>query len=136
MADEFLEAIPVVICEDIAGEHDFLLQVLRFDSAGLERDRDGNAVHAEVRAGEERFWLHAVSPEHGLATPKSLGGAGGGLVVQVADVDAHFEHVRASGATILSEPTNQEYGQREYGVRDPEGHSWWFATPFASPAMR
>ena len=28
-----------------------------------------------------------------------------------------------AGATILSEPTDQEYGQREYDVRDPDGHS-------------
>ncbi len=50
----------------------------------------------------------------------------------VADVDAHFAHAKSSGATILSEPTDQDYGQREYGVKDPEGHSWWIATPFAS----
>src|SRR5690242_13333312 len=28
---------------------------------------------------------------------------------------------RRAGATILSEPTDQDYGQREYAVRDPEG---------------
>jgi MerR family transcriptional regulator, thiopeptide resistance regulator len=136
MPDEFLDVIPVVVCEDIAAEHDFLVDFLGFTSGGVERDGDGNVVHGEVRAGERRFWLHTVSPEDGLATPKALGAAGGGLVVQVADVDAHFERVRAFGAAILSEPTDQEYGQREYGVRDPEGHSWWFATPFASPATR
>ena len=50
----------------------------------------------------------------------------------VDDVDAHFAHAKAAGATILSEPTDQDYGQREYGVKDPEGHSWWMATPFAT----
>jgi len=33
------------------------------------------------------------------------------------------------GAKIDSEPTDQPYGQREYGVRDAEGHRWWFASP-------
>jgi hypothetical protein len=23
------------------------------------------------------------------------------------------------------------YGQREYGLTDPEGHRWWFATPLS-----
>jgi len=55
--------------------------------------------------------------------------ASSGLVVHVADVDAHYERARAAGATIDSEPRNQEYGQREYGARDREGHRWWFATP-------
>jgi uncharacterized glyoxalase superfamily protein PhnB len=55
-------------------------------------------------------------------------------VIHVTDVDAHFRHAKAQGATITSEPRDEDYGQREYGVRDPEGHDWWFATPFASPA--
>ena len=37
-------------------------------------------------------------------------------------------------ATILSEPTDEDYGQREYGLRDVEGHDWYIATPFAPPA--
>lgn len=39
--------------------------------------------------------------------------ASNGLVVHVDDVDAHYEHARAAGATIESEPTDQPYGQRE-----------------------
>jgi uncharacterized glyoxalase superfamily protein PhnB len=136
MTDEFLDVIPVLACEDIAAEHDFLVNVLGFGSGGLERDPDGNVVHGEVRAGTSRMWLHVTTAEHGLATPNTLGAAGGGIVVHVPDVDAHFEQVRAAGATILSEPTDQPYGQREYGVRDPDGHSWWIATPTAAPAAR
>jgi uncharacterized glyoxalase superfamily protein PhnB len=49
--------------------------------------------------------------------------------VHVDDVDAHYESACAAGAKIETEPQNQPYGQREYGVRDPEGHRWWFATP-------
>ena len=50
-------------------------------------------------------------------------------MVHVADVDAHFEHAKAHGATILREPTDEDYGQREYGLQDPEGHNWYIATP-------
>jgi uncharacterized glyoxalase superfamily protein PhnB len=58
------------------------------------------------------------------------------LVVHVKNIDAHFEAARSAGATILSEPTDQPYGQREYAVRDPDGHSWWIATPTAAPALK
>jgi uncharacterized glyoxalase superfamily protein PhnB len=51
--------------------------------------------------------------------------------VHIPDVDAHHARTKAAGARIDSEPTDQEYGLREYGVRDPEGHRWWFATPIA-----
>ena len=50
-------------------------------------------------------------------------------MVHVADVDAHFAQVKAHGATILREPTDEDYGQREYGLQDPEGHNWYIATP-------
>jgi MerR family transcriptional regulator, thiopeptide resistance regulator len=52
-------------------------------------------------------------------------------VVRVLDVDSHFEKARAKGATIEREPTDEDYGQREYGVRDPEGHRWFIATPIS-----
>ena len=61
--------------------------------------------------------------------------SGGGNVIQVADVDHHFARTHASSAEVLSERRDQEYGHREYGVADPDGHSWWFATPTSPPAL-
>jgi uncharacterized glyoxalase superfamily protein PhnB len=136
MAFALPDIIPVIACSDISAEHDFLVGVLGFTSAGLERDPAGAVIHGEVRAGDRRIWLHLTSETARLATPSTFGGAGGGLVVHVEDVDAHFAKVRASDAEILSEPSNRPYGQREYGVRDPDGHSWWFATPTAAPAAQ
>ena len=129
MQSDFIDILPVLVCSDIAAEHDFLVRVLGFASGGLERAANGTVVHGEVRAGQRRIWLHLTSDAEKLAAPSTLGGAGGGMVVHVKDVDAHFEAARRAGATILREPTNQPYGQREYAVRDPEGHSWWVATP-------
>jgi uncharacterized glyoxalase superfamily protein PhnB len=51
--------------------------------------------------------------------------------VFVPDVDAHFARAKEMGATIVREPEDEDYGQREYGFRDPEGHDWYIATPFA-----
>jgi len=136
---ETTDLIPVLACSDITAEHDFLVDVLGFTSGGLDHDPDGNVVHAEVRFGERRIWLHVTSEQFRLATPEALGRANGGMVVHVPDVDAHYARVSAiadRGTEITSQPTDQEYGQREYGVRDPDGHNWWFATPIAAPAAR
>ena len=121
--------IPLLVCADIAATHDFLVEVFGFDSGGLYRDGNGNVVHGEVRSRDGAIWLHAVSPDHELVSPRELAMMPGGLVVHVDDVDAHYKHAAAAGARIDSEPTDQEYGQREYGARDPEGHRFWFATP-------
>jgi uncharacterized glyoxalase superfamily protein PhnB len=127
MADRFLDLIPVVPYADIRAGHDFLVDVLGFESAGIVEDGGGTVVHGEVRVGERRIWLHAAAG--GLTTPHASDVQTGGIVVHVADVDAHFARVKAAGADITREPTDEDYGQREYGVRDPEGHSWYIATP-------
>ncbi|HMK11419.1 MAG TPA: VOC family protein [Acidimicrobiales bacterium] len=120
------DIIPVVPYEDITAAHDFLVTALQFSSAGLV-EVDGTVVHGEVQLDGRRIWLHAAAS--GLSTPNQANAQTGGVVVLVPDVDAHFVHAKAAGATILREPTDQDYGQREYGVSDPEGHSWWIATP-------
>jgi MerR family transcriptional regulator, thiopeptide resistance regulator len=129
MAVEFLDLIPVVPYTDIRAGHDFLVDVLGFSTGGIVEAPDGTVVHAEVRAGNQRIWLHAAAG--GLTTPQAAGAATAGIVVHVADVDTHFRDAKAKGATIEREPTDQDYGQREYGLRDPEGHRWFVATPIA-----
>lgn len=129
MASHSIQVIPVIVYQDIPRGHDYLVEVFGFESGGVQYDGDGNAVHGEVRVGDTTIWLHAVSPDHRMDTALGKSANHGGFVVRVPDVDAHFKRVRATGAKIESEPTDQEYGQREYGVSDPEGHRWWFATP-------
>jgi uncharacterized glyoxalase superfamily protein PhnB len=121
--------IPILVCEDIAAEHDFLVSAFGFTSGGIHRSPDGQPVHAEVRAGEVVIWLHRVAAELKLASPRSLPAASSGLVVHVDDVNAHFKHAKEHGANVESEPKDMPYGQREYGARDLEGHRWWFAAP-------
>ena len=132
MATDFLDIIAVVPYEDIRAGHDFLVDAFGFTSGGLVEDPTGHVVHGEVRAGSRRIWLHMAAG--GLTTPKLAGAATGGIVIHVADVDAHYEHAEAAGAEILRPPTDEDYGQREYDARDPEGNNWYFATPFSAPA--
>ena len=48
-----------------------------------------------------------------------------GVLVHVADVDAHYARARREGATILSEPEDGPPGRR-YRAEDIEGHRWMF----------
>lgn len=52
-----------------------------------------------------------------------------GVLVEVADVDAHYERSKAAGARILSEPEDQSEGFRHYRAEDLEGHRWMFSGP-------
>ena len=49
------------------------------------------------------------------------------VVVRVEDARAHCERARAHGARILMEPTDFEYGERQYAAEDFAGHRWIFS---------
>ena len=49
-------------------------------------------------------------------------GALNGVHFNSDDLDATFEQVRASGAEIVQEPTDQPWGTRDFAVRDPSGN--------------
>ncbi len=121
--------IPVLVYEDIEAAHDFLVGTFGFASGGLHRLDDGTVVHAEVRNGDTAIWLHRVTAEHEMASPRDAAASHGGLMAIVPDVDAHYACTKSAGARLDSEPTDQDYGLREYGTRDPENHRWWFSSP-------
>ncbi len=90
---------------------------------------DGTVIHGEVRMGDTAVWLHAVTEEHQMVSPRGSTQSHGGLEVIVKDVDGHYARSKAAGAQIDRPPSDQDYGLREYGARDPENHRWWFSTP-------
>ena len=49
-------------------------------------------------------------------------GALNGVHFRADDLDAVFEKVRAAGAEIVQEPTEQFWGTRDFAVRDPSGN--------------
>ena len=49
-------------------------------------------------------------------------GALNGVHFHTDDLDASFEKLRASGAEIVQEPTEQPWGTRDCAVRDPSGN--------------
>ncbi len=56
------------------------------------------------------------------------------MLVRVEDARAHCEHARAHGARIDMEPTDYEYGERQYRAEDLAGHVWTFSETLADVA--
>jgi uncharacterized glyoxalase superfamily protein PhnB len=59
------------------------------------------------------------------------------VMVRVPDARAHCAHARAAGARIVMEPTDFEYGERQYEAFDLAGHLWTFTETIddVDPAM-
>ncbi|HEV7712084.1 MAG TPA: VOC family protein [Asanoa sp.] len=49
-------------------------------------------------------------------------GTYGWILLASKDLDDTFERLRASGAEVIQEPTDQPYGIRDCAVRDPAGN--------------
>ena len=126
----------MVSYEDCAAAADWLVRTFGFEEE--ERiEESGEVTHVTLRAGDGVIFLG--KPGETYVNPARLREqcepAGrmykvpwviDGVYVQVWDVDAHYEHARAVGARILSEP--EGHGERRsYRVEDPEGHRWMFA---------
>ncbi len=116
---------PYLLCEDVEASLEWLARTFGFRERMRLSGPDGKTTHAEMELADGVIMLGCPGPDY--RNPKRLGHVTQNLYVYVDDVDKHFEHTKESGATILDEPEDQFYGDRRYGVVDPEGHHWFFA---------
>ena len=122
--------IPFIRYEDAQAALTWLEDAFGFRRHAVHEEGD-QILHAEIAYGTGMFFVGSTGADSEVSakTPNQLGGeATGGMYVIVDDVDAHCAQARASGAEILIEPTDQDYGSRDYAARDPEGHVWTFGT--------
>ncbi|RNL84021.1 VOC family protein [Halostreptopolyspora alba] len=120
--------VPYLLYEDPARVRDFLVEALGFTEVATHQRPDGEIGNIELRMADKFVMLSGAQPEMGLGTPGDLAAVHAGVMVYVDDVDAHFDRAKSAGATIWYEPRDMPYGQREYGVRDPENGFWCFGT--------
>lgn len=95
-------------------------QVMRLDMP------DGRVGHAELRIGDSSLMLGTPCDQMALRNPDEHTSIG--LHLYVEDVDAQFQRAVDAGATVVSEPKDQFYGDRSASVKDPFGHLWFLAT--------
>ncbi len=116
-----------VYYEDSASGLDFLEKAFGFKTRLKIPGPDGQIMHSELAYEDGLIFVGQACPDEKKTSPQTLGGAmTSGLYIYVDDVDAHCEHARAAGATIVKEPEDQFYGDRNYTAKDPEGHHWIF----------
>jgi uncharacterized glyoxalase superfamily protein PhnB len=119
--------IPVLIYADVREAVDWLAQAFGFQ----ERVRIGEAHRSQLSFGDGAV---IVADVRGDRRPPRPGEATHSVVVRVEDARAHCEHAREHGARILMEPTDFEYGERQYTAEDPAGHQWTFSETLADVA--
>jgi uncharacterized glyoxalase superfamily protein PhnB len=137
MANSDPGVIPMISYEDGPAAMDWLARVFGFRERERMLGPDGRLAHGEMEAGEGLVMLATPSPDYqgprkhrasceAAARWSQVPYVIDGVLVHVADVDAHFARARREGATVLSEPVT-EHGHRAYRAEDLEGHRWMFA---------
>ena len=117
--------VPVLTVADVREAVEWFARA--FDFAERLRIGEGHRSQLEVPDGGAVI-LAEVRPDTRVPTPDR---ASHSVLVRVEDARAHFARARDTGARILMEPTDFEYGERQYAAEDPFGHRWTFSETIA-----
>ena len=116
---------PILSYDDAPAAIDFLERAFGCERREVHEGQNGGVAHAVLSCGD----VHVMLSSTNEGDPVYNQGAGRtGVDVVADDVDALFERATAAGAGVVMEPTDQDYGSRDFAVRDPEGNIWAFGT--------
>jgi len=118
------ELFAYLCVRDTAAAIDFYARA--FGATELYRltEPSGRIGHAELQLGPAVVMVADEFPECGFTAPPPEGVPSVTLHLHVDNADAMGRQAVAAGATMLSEPTDQFYGERSCRLRDPFGHTW------------
>jgi uncharacterized glyoxalase superfamily protein PhnB len=119
--------VPVLIYPDVREAVSWLSAAFGF----AERVRIGENHRSQLSVGDGAVIVADV--RHDRRAPR-LGEATHSVLVRVDDARAHCDRAREHGARITMEPTDFEYGERQYAAEDPAGHQWTFSETLADIA--
>lgn len=116
--------IPVLTYPDVREAVAWLSEAFGF----VERLQIGENHRSQMRVGDGAV---IVADVRGDRHPPRPGESTQSVMVRVEDARAHCDRARAHGARILMEPTDFQYGERQYHAEDPAGHRWTFSETLA-----
>jgi uncharacterized glyoxalase superfamily protein PhnB len=112
--------IPVLIYPDVREAVDWLSAAFGF----VERLQIGENHRAQLSVGDGAVIIGDARNDR---RPPKAGEVTHSVMVRVEDAKAHCARAREHGAVILMEPTDFEYGERQYSAEDFAGHQWTFS---------
>jgi uncharacterized glyoxalase superfamily protein PhnB len=117
--------LPHLVYEDVAGALAWLAKAFGFTEHFRYGEPGGPVQGAQMYLGDA--WIMLAISRPGRASPLRLGHRTQSLTVFVEDVDGHYQRAKSAGAKIVEELHETEYGERQYGAEDHEGHHWLFS---------
>lgn len=117
---------------DAAAAIEWLCLVLGFERHAVFEGENGSIAHAELTLGGGMIMLGSGKDDEfsrSFKSPDELGAIETRTIyVVVSDIHEAHDRAIAVGAKITRPLRETPYGSREFGVKDPEGHSWILGT--------
>ena len=120
------DIVPFMRYRDGPAAIEWLVRVLGFETLSVFDGPGGTIAHAVLRFGSGAIQLSSPRGDEVERVEHPMGL--GGLYLVVDDPDALYARAKAAGAEITRELTDEDYGSREFSVRDLEGNGWSFGT--------
>ena len=117
--------LPHITYQNVADALVWLTKAFGFTEHYRYGEPGGRVEGAQMHLGDAWIMLNSARP--GRASPEQVGCQTQSLTVFVDDVDAHFGRAKSAGAKIVEDLHETFYGERQYAVKDLEGHHWLFS---------
>ena len=118
--DGYHTVTPYIVVNGATTLIEFLKKAFDAKEISLHQDPNGRVMHCEMMFGDSMILIGEPNPG---ATPVSMH-----FYVYVPDTDATYKKALEAGGISVMEPADQFYGDRNAGVKDPTGNSWWIGT--------
>jgi len=110
-----------LVAKGAAGLVDFIKQA--FDGQEVRRWDWPGGMYASLKVGDAVVGVTESGNHEWMPPMPSM------VYLYVPDCDSWYQRALQAGATSLSAPANQHYGDRSGGVIDAWGNMWYMATP-------
>jgi PhnB protein len=110
---------PYMILNSVEEQLEFFKKVFDAEVKDSVKQSDGLIMHAEIRIGDSSIMMGRANEN--FPSNQSM------VYVYVDDADAAYKKAIEYGAKSLMEPEDRFYGNREGGVMDTQGNTWWIA---------
>lgn len=87
----------------------------------------GPPTQPDVEIGLQAIGPPVPPADHETVRQLLAKGSMPAIIFTTEDCDATFERLRAAGAEVMQEPTDQGYGVRDCAFRDPSGNQLRFS---------
>ncbi|URI13935.1 VOC family protein [Brevundimonas albigilva] len=113
----FAVVTPYIFVEKAEDYVRFLESAFGAHETGRSVGKDGRIANSQLRFGSATIMISEASAQF----PASRAA----LYLYVADADAAVQAAERAGAERIMDVADMPYGDRQGGVRDTAGNSWW-----------